>query len=295
MQHETTLIIGNSGKTGKRVEQKLNALGVGTRGVSRSSAIPFDWYKTSTWKAALEGTTSAYVTFQPDLAVPGAVEIIRAFCELAKAVGVQKVVLLSGRGEEGAQKAEQVLINSGLQWNVVRASWFAQNFSEGFMLDGILSGELILPESNTLEPFIDVDDIADVAVAALTRNNLKNRLFEVTGPRLMTFADCIDAISKATGRPIRFTQVTIDEYLTHLKTVGLPEEVLWLMNELFTEIFDGRNASVATGVKEATGKDATDFEGYLKKALAADIWSTQTWPLTAKTHSLNRECNHERC
>jgi len=275
MNHEKILIIGHLGKTGKRVEQKLNSLGVSTRGASRSSAIPFDWYDSSTWKAAMKGITSVYLTFQPDLAVPGATRIIQEFCELAQSLGLQKIVLLSGRGEEGAQQSEQVLMNSGLDWNVVRASWFAQNFSEGFMLDAILSGEMILPESSTLEPFIDVDDIADVAVAALTRNSLKNRLFEVTGPRLMTFAECLDAISQATGRTIRLKSVTVDEYVTHLKALGFPEDIQWLMKELFTVIFDGRNASVESGVKEATGKDATDFEDYIKKALATGVWGTE--------------------
>ena len=276
MNTATTLVIGNSGKTGKRVQQKLAQRDIATRGVSRSTAIPFDWYDASTWNTALEGTTSAYVAFQPDLAVPGATEIIEQFCTLAISCGLRKIVLLSGRGEDGAQQAEQVLINSGLEWNIVRASWFAQNFSEGFMLDGILSGEMILPKSDTLEPFIDVDDIADVAVAALTRDSLKNQLFEVTGPRLMTFADCIAAISTATGKRIRLKSVSVDEYIDYLKAQGLPEDIQWLMRELFTVVFDGRNASVEQGVQQALGRDATDFNDHVTKALASGIWSVDS-------------------
>lgn len=275
MHTDTTLIIGNSGKTGKRVEQQLKAMGVNTRGVSRSSAIPFDWYDSNTWQAALEGTTSTYVTFQPDLAVPGSADIIQAFCDLALTTGLNKIVLLSGRGEEGAQQAEQVLIQSGLDWNVVRASWFAQNFSEGFMLDGILSGEMILPESKVLEPFIDVDDIADVVVAAITQDRLKNRLFEVTGPRLMTFADCIEEIRKATGKTIQLKPVSVDEYIDHLSAMGLPEGVQWLMRELFTEVFDGRNANLESGVLEALGREPTDFSEYVRKAVASGSWNTE--------------------
>ncbi len=274
MHTETTLIIGNSGKTGKRVEQQLTAMGVTTRGVSRSSAIPFDWYNSDTWQAAMEGTTSAYVSFQPDLAVPGAADIIQAFCDLALETGLKKIVLLSGRGEEGAQQAEQVLMQSGLQWNVVRASWFTQNFSEGFMLEGILSGEMILPESKVLEPFIDVDDIADVAVAALTQDQLTNRLFEVTGPRLMTFADCIEEISNATGKTIKLKPVSVDEYIDNLRAMGLPDDVQWLMRELFTVVFDGRNANVENGVVEALGRAPTDFSEYISKAVASGIWNT---------------------
>lgn len=274
MNNKTTLVIGNSGKTGKRVEQQLKEMGIATRGVSRSTNIPFDWYDASTWSKAIEDCTSAYVTFQPDLAVPGAESIIREFCDLALSSGLNKVVLLSGRGEEGAQRAEQILINSGLEWNVVRASWFAQNFSEGFMLDGILSGEMVLPESQVLEPFIDIDDIADVAVAALTQDHLKNQLFEVTGPRLMTFADCIAEIAAATGKTIQLIPVTVDEYVEGLKSVGLPDDVQWLMRELFTEVFDGRNSSIETGVYQALGRDATDFQDYIYKTIASGVWSS---------------------
>ncbi len=272
MNNPTTLIIGNTGKTGMRVELQLHELGVATRGVSRSSAIPFDWTEPGTWQAALSGMRSAYVTFQPDLAVPGAVDTMEQFVDVARATGLEKIVLLSGRGEEGAQRAEDVVINSGLAWNIVRASWFAQNFSEGFMLEGVLTGEMILPQSAVLEPFIDVDDIAEVAVAALTRDALTNRLFEVTGPRLMTFADCVDAISKATGKTIEMKPVSVDEYIDYLRGMGLPADVQWLMRELFTEVFDGRNASVATGVEDALGRPATDFDTYIDKALSSGIW-----------------------
>jgi len=272
MHTDTILIIGGKGKSGHRVEQRLNTMGISTRGVSRSSTIPFDWYDASTWRAAIDGTTSAYVTFQPDLAVPGAADIVQSFCDLALSVGLKKVVLLSGRGEAGAEQAEQVLIQSGLEWNVVRASWFAQNFSEGFMLDGIVSGELVLPESKVLEPFIDVDDIADVAVATLTQKSLKNRVFEVTGPRLMSFADCIDEISNAIGRPILLKPVSVDQYISYLEVQGLPEGVQWLMRELFTVVFDGRNANVENGVFDALGRQATDFSVYVNKTLDSGIW-----------------------
>ena len=188
MQKLPILIVGKTAKTGLRVEQRLQALGYPTRGVSRSSTPAFDWEDAATWRAAMEGTEQAYVTFYPDLAVPGAERTIRDFVALAKQTGLKHLVLLSGRGEQGAERAEAVLANSGLDWNVVRANWFMQNFSEGFMIEGILNGDLMLPAGDVAEPFVDIDDIADVAVAALTRPELRNRLFEVSGPRALTFA-----------------------------------------------------------------------------------------------------------
>ena len=273
MKDSPILIIGKTAKTGLRVEQRLQALGYSTRGVSRSSTPTFNWEDAATWRAALEGTQSAYVTFYPDLAIPSAENTIREFTELAKDLGLQHLVLLSGRGEQGAQRAEKVLMNSGLDWNVVRSSWFMQNFSEGFMIEGIVGGELMLPAGKNLEPFIDIDDIADVAVATLTRSELRNRLFEVTGPRAMSFAQCVAEISEVVGYPVKYTSIPIDDFLHALRDQGLPEGMLWLMRELFTVVFDGRNSNPTKGVEEALGRPATDFSEYLRKVMATGAWT----------------------
>lgn len=272
MNSKPILIIGKTAKTGQRVEQRLQALGYATRGVARATTPAFDWENPATWRAALEGTESAYVTFYPDLAVPTAEQSIRDFVELAASVGLKHLVLLSGRGEKGAERAEAVLKDSGLDWNVVRANWFMQNFSEGFMIDGILNGELALPAGEVVEPFVDIDDIADVAVAALTRAELRNRLFEVSGPRALTFTQAVEEISAAVGYPVDFVQISIEEFLRELRAQGLPEEMLWLMNELFTVVFDGRNSVPASGVEEALGRPATDFSEYLAKVLKSGAW-----------------------
>lgn len=274
MKNSPILIIGKNGKTGTRVNQRLRALGYATRAVSRSTSPAFDWEDSTTWKAAIEGTTSAYVTYQPDLAVPGAEATIKEFVRIAAANGLKHIVLLSGRGEEGAQRAEQVLKDSGLCWNIVRASWFSQNFSESFMLEGILAGELILPAADTLEPFIDADDIADVAVAALTRAEHKNKLFEVTGPRALSFAQCIDEISVALGVAVKYTSVPVDTYINALREEGAPEDLQWLLRELFSVVFDGRNCNVMSGIEEALGRPATDFKTYVQKTIESGIWNS---------------------
>ena len=272
MQDSPILIIGKTAKTGLRVDQRLQALGYATRGVSRSTSPAFDWEDPTTWRAALEGIESAYVVFYPDLAIPSAEQTIRDLLMLAKDVGLRHLVLLSGRGEQGAERAESVLANSGLDWNVVRASWFMQNFSEGFMIEGILNGELMLPAGDIVEPFIDIDDIADVVVATLTRPELRNRLFEVSGPRALTFAQCAAEISEVVGYPVKFTRIGVEEFIGALRDEGLPEEMLWLMRELFTVVFDGRNSIPTSGVEEALGRPATDFSEYLRKVMATGAW-----------------------
>lgn len=281
MKNSPILIIGKNGKTGARVNQRLQSMGYLTRGVSRSTSPAFDWQDQATWQSALEGVVSAYVTFQPDLAIPTAEQTIRDFVQLAKKTGLQHMVLLSGRGEEGAQKAERVLQTSGLSWNIVRTSWFAQNFSESFMAEGILNGELVLPAGDILEPFVDTDDIADVAVAALTKPDLRNKLFEVTGPRAMTFAQCVSEISQAVGYPVTYTSIPVETFIQVLHDQGEPQEMQWLMRELFTVVFDGRNCQVMHGVEEALGRPATDFGEYVQKALATGIWQRSSMQKTA--------------
>ncbi|RUM93546.1 MAG: NmrA family transcriptional regulator [Thiothrix sp.] len=281
MHQSPILIIGKNGKTGSRVNQRLQARGYETRPVSRSTTPTFNWEKPETWRLAIEGTRSAYVTYQPDLAVPNALPTIKEFMCVAADAGLEHIVLLSGRGEDGAQRAEDELKASGISWNIVRASWFTQNFSESFMLEGILAGELVLPAGDIVEPFIDADDIADVAVAVLTESTHRNKLFEVTGPRALTFAQCIEEISAAIGRPVKYTSIPVDVYINALNEQGVPGDMQWLLRELFTVVFDGRNCKVMSGVEEALGRPATDFRTYVQKTVESGVWNSVTQKTSA--------------
>jgi uncharacterized protein YbjT (DUF2867 family) len=272
MKNSPILIISKNGKTGSRVNQRLQFLGHQTRAVSRTTTPTFDWEDSATWPAAMQGVRSAYVSYQPDLALPKAEAAIREFLQVARQRGLEHIVLLSGRGEKGAQRAEQILIESGLAWNIVRCSWFSQNFSENFMLEGILSGALVLPATDTPEPFVDADDIADVSVAVLTGAAQRNKIFELTGPRALTFGECMEEISTALGRQVTYVPVPVDAYIDELRSQGYPNDLQWLIRELFTVVFDGRNTPVKQGVEEALGRPATDFTAYVQKTLASGIW-----------------------
>jgi uncharacterized protein YbjT (DUF2867 family) len=276
MKNSPILIIGKNGKTGARVNQRLQSLGYLTRAVSRSTKPAFDWENPATWQTVMQGVRSAYVTYQPDLAVPQAEAAIKEFMKIAHKCGLKHIVLLSGRGEPGAQRAEQVLIQSGINWNVVRCSWFNQNFSENFMVEGILAGELVLPATNASEPFVDVDDIAEVVVAALTGAAQHNKLYELTGPQALTFERCMEEISEALGRQVNYVPVPIDDYISELRDLGYPEDMQWLIRELFTVVFDGRNRQVMYGVEEALGRPATDFRTYVRKSIASGVWDLAT-------------------
>ena len=264
MTQSPVLIIGAGGKTGRRVDVLLQARGVATRAVSRSTAIAFDWTRPEGWAAALAGVSKAYVTFQPDIAVAGSSAAIAELSRIARQNGLERVVLLSGRGEPGAQAAEAALQTSGVPWTIVRASWFNQNFSEGFLLDSVLAGEIAVPAGPVPEPFIDVDDIADVVVAALTDGRHANKLYEVTGPRALTFAEAVAEISAAVGRPIRVTRPAPDEFAAAMRPY-VPQDIIELLLELFTVVLDGRNVQVMNGVEQALGRPARDFSDYVRR------------------------------
>ena len=270
---QPVLVVGGTGKTGSRVAHRLDELGVPIRIGSRNSTPAFDWQDRATWPGAVRGVRAAYISYAPDLAVPGSVEDMTAFVKTAADAGVEHLVLLSGRGEEESVACERVVQDSGLEWTVLRSSFFAQNFSEGFWRDELMAtGELSLPVGDVREPFIDIDDIAEAAVRALTEDGHRNKLYELTGPRLLTFAEAVHEVSEASGRELRFRAVSAQEYADAMSAMELPAEVQSLLGYLFSTVLDGRNASVTAGVEQALGRSARDFGEYAKAAAATGAW-----------------------
>ncbi|GAB2447369.1 NAD(P)H-binding protein [Streptosporangium sandarakinum] len=270
---KTTVIVGGTGKTGRRVAARLAAQGLPVRAVSRSTALPFDWEEPATWAPALRGAEAVYVTYQPDLAAPGSVEAIGAFARLAAGSGVRRLVLLSGRGEEEARACEREVEACGTDWTILRASWFCQNFSEHHLLGPVLDGVITLPAGTVAEPFVDAEDIADVAVAALTRDGHAGRIHELTGPRLLTFTDAAREIAEAAGRDVRYVPVSPQEYTAGLVEQGVPAGEAAMLAGLFARVLDGRNAHLADGVRRVLGREPRDFTDYAHETAATGVWN----------------------
>jgi uncharacterized protein YbjT (DUF2867 family) len=215
---------------------------------------------------------SAYLCYSPDVAAPGAADTIGDLAALAVRRGVRRLVLLSGRGDVEARRAELAVQRSGAAWTVVRSSWFAQNFSEGMFGPAVLRGEVALPVDGVPEPFVDVDDVAEVATAALTGDGHDGQVYELTGPRLLTFADAVGEVARASGRAVRFRTITVRELEAGLAAQGVPAPVIDLTRHLFTDVLDGRNASMADGVRRALGREPRDFTDYARATAAAGAW-----------------------
>jgi uncharacterized protein YbjT (DUF2867 family) len=274
------LLLGGTGKTGRRIANRLQAQGRSIRIGSRSGQPPFEWDAPATWEPVLRGVEAAYIAYYPDLVVPGATESIDAFARLAVACGVRRLVLLSGRGEPAAVRAEQAVQAAvGVEdegarrgWTILRCSWFSQNFSEGYLLEPVLSGEVALPVDGMPEPFVDAEDIADVAAAALTDPRHAGQVYELTGPRALRFAEAVEQIAEASQRALRFVPVSLDEFAAGLRQKEVPEPVVALLRYLFAEVLDGRNAQPVDGVQRALGHPPRSFRDFVRRTAASGVW-----------------------
>ncbi|WP_298758316.1 NmrA family NAD(P)-binding protein [uncultured Psychroserpens sp.] len=271
---QNILVIGGTGKTGKRIVNLLNKLGHNVRVGSRTANPAFDWHNPDGWPAALEGMNAVYITYQPDLAVPGALEAIEKLVKVAKRSHIKKLVLLSGKGEREAQLCEQVVIHSGLDHTIVRANWFNQNFSENFLVEGVLKGHVALPFAEMKIPFVDANDIAEVAVKALTEDKHNGKIYELTGPEGLTFKEAISLISKTSGRNIQFTGISIDTYVAALRAENLPEDFVWLIEYLFTEVLGNpSNSEITNDIEKVLNRKPINFKEYVEKTSAAGVWN----------------------
>jgi uncharacterized protein YbjT (DUF2867 family) len=240
---------------------------------SRSGQPSFDWTDDTTWAPVVAGVDSVYISYYPDISFPDAAPQVTAFAKAAAAAGVTRLVLLSGRGEPDAEPAEQGVRDAGGEWTILRCSWFVQKFSEPFLLDPVLDGVIALPAGDVAEPFIDVADVADVAVAALTQDRHAGRVYDLTGPRLLTFAETAAELSAATGREIRYLPVTSAEYAAGAAEAGVPAEEIEPLTELFVRVLDGHHAHLTGDVERVLGRPARDFTEYARAAATAGAWS----------------------
>lgn len=275
-----TLVLGGTGKTGRRIAQRLRDAGHSVRAASRTRGdVVFDLDEPSTWTPALDGIAAGYL-MEPEMqASEEGQRRIPRFVDAAVAAGVQRLVLLSAPGVEGNEthplwRAEEAVKNSGLEWTIVRPTWFAQNFSEAFWLPGIVEGSLVLPTGDGATAFVDAEDIADVAAAALTTHGHNGETYVMTGPRAISFGEAVDLIGKATGRKIRHVDINSEAFTQAQIADGVPADVAKQLTGIYAAIRNGEAAAVFDGVQRALGRQARAFEDYVSAAAAAGVWST---------------------
>jgi uncharacterized protein YbjT (DUF2867 family) len=284
----TILVLGATGKTGRRLIPHLTARGATVRAASRQPGegrTRFDWNEPDTFDPALIGADAIYLV-PPDL-VEDATPMVAPFLDRALRAGVRRVVLLSSMGVEfpnegpgsGRDRLEQRVKGSGMDWTILRPGGFNQNFSEGFLLPGILhAGAIATATGDGAVAFVDADDIAAVAAAALTEDGHHQATHVVTGPEALTFADAAAIIGKSAGRPIAHRQISAAELTQILCRAGLPANYAAIVVGNQEAIRDGLGARVTDVVERVTGRAAITFATYAERAAAA-------WKVPAPVHA----------
>ncbi len=272
----TILVLGATGKTGSRLVQTLRAGGSAVRPASRSGEVRFDWSAPDTWGPAVDGVRAVYLLAPQD---PAAAEI---FVKQAVQAGVSRFVALSGREIDqfpsqyfqGMRAAEQAVRDSGAEWTIIRPNNFSQNFSAPEIWGGpLMSGELALPMDATPEPFIDTQDIADVAAVVLTSDGHHGQVYDLSGPRAISFTSAVATIAAVTGRSTRFVECSPSEYRASLLEVGASEGDAEELNALYAGMRSGLYTVPADGVQRVLGREPIDFETFATRAAEAGAWS----------------------
>jgi uncharacterized protein YbjT (DUF2867 family) len=159
--------------------------------------------------------------------------------------------------------------DSGLDWTILRPCWFAQNFTEAFpRLTIEASSVVVAPSGNGRIPFVDAEDIAAVGVAALTDNRHSGKVYELSGPEAMTFADAAAELSKMAGRTIRHVDPGLNAWQAELITTGVPGEYAALLTDVMVAIRDGGEEYVTDGVQRAIGRSPASFATWAAREAA---------------------------
>jgi uncharacterized protein YbjT (DUF2867 family) len=267
-----TIFVANAnGKVGQDLIAALQAGGhavrIGARDVARARAafpgipvVAFDYDDVAAGTAALDGGTAVF-TAAPSWLVPHA-EL--ALLEAAKARGVRRIVKLSYLGaelhEEGGHRiTEKAIEASGLEWTVLRPTFFNQNFST-MHLASIRDGAFYEAAGDGASAFIDTRDIAAVAVKALTEASHHGQAYALTGPEALTRHEAAAKLSAALGRPVRY--VPIDDAALRQALVGVPQSQVELLSGLFAAVRAGHTAGITDTVRTLLGRDPTSFDRY---------------------------------
>ncbi|MEO2058932.1 MULTISPECIES: NmrA family NAD(P)-binding protein [Mesonia] len=274
MKQENILVLGGTGKTGSRIVKQLKKLNHNVRIGSRKNNPPFNWGQPEQWFKVLENIDKVYISYQPDLAVPGALDAIKNLVKIAKKFPIKKLVLLSGKGEREAELCEQVIIHSGIDYTIIRASWFNQNFSESFLIEPIMNREVALPQAHIKIPFVDANDIAEVAVKVLLDDIYNGQVYQLTGVTAITFEEAINIISNAIDTPIKFTPISIEAYEATMQNGGLSKDFIWLIKYLFTEVLGNpKNAETTQDIERILNRKPITFSEYANKTAKTGVWN----------------------
>lgn len=287
----TVLVIGATGTTGSRVARGLAARGHRVKAAARrgtsaggTQGVRFDWYDRTTHEQALGGVDRVYLVPPVGSAAPA--DVMLPFLEQARASGVRRAVLLSSSaipaGGPGVGQVHQALPALFDEWAVLRPSWFMQNFTGDHLhARGIREeGAILTATGEGRVAFVDADDIAAVAVCALTDTRAPGTDLVITGPEALSHADVATILSEVTGRTVTHRQLTYEQMRDRLTRV-VPPEFAAMLAAMDRAIADGAEDRTTDTVLRATGRQPRSFRAHAEHATRQPITRPESKTATA--------------
>ena len=286
---ETILVTGASGTVGSEVINQLSSAttDANIRAAAHSSEsiknvtksenvepIQIDYNKPDTLKDALKDVDRVFLLtpFQSDM-----VELSSKFLkEIANSGNIKHIVKLSVMGADSEpgiigsrlhRQVEKMIEASGIAFTFLRPNFFMQNFVT-FLSQSIKEqGAFYLPAGDGKVSFVDVRDIAAVAVQALTKNNdgrHDGKAYNITGPEAISYGDVAKILSEQVHKKISYADISEDDARKEMKDTGSDEWTIDYMIELFNIIRNGYLSQVSSVIDDVTGKRPITLSQFAK-------------------------------
>lgn len=275
----TTLVISATGTTGSRVAAQLTASGHGARAASRGATpipgtepVPFDWYDPATHEAALDGADRVYLV--PPVGDSDPAAVMLPFLRRARAAGVHRAVLLSAsaipEGGPAVGTVHRELPELFDNWAALRPSWFMQNFtgSHAHAVSIREEGVVRTATGSGRVGFVDAEDIAAVAVHALTDEVAPNTDLVLTGPEALSYDDIARLFTEVTGHPVSHQRLPYEQLRDRLATeIPIAEEFAAMLAGMDRAIAEGAEDRTTDTVQRVTGRPPRSFRAHLERNL----------------------------
>ncbi|MFG1665126.1 NAD(P)H-binding protein [Streptomyces sp. Y7] len=275
---DTTLVIGATGTTGRRVTARLVAEGRRVKAAGRTAtpvdgaeAVRFDWHEPTTWGEAVADVDRAYLVPPIGSSEPAAVML--PFLRKARAAGTRRAVLLSSSaipvGGPSVGTVHEELPGLFDEWAVLRPSWFMQNFTGHTPHARTIreSGEIWTASGEGRVGFVDAEDIAAVAVRALTDEHAPDTDLILTGPQALSYGDVADTLTEVTGRPVAHRHLTFEE-LRDRWAAEIPLEFATMLAGMDRAIAGGAEDRTTDTVERLTGRAPGTFRAFVEREVS---------------------------